>query len=117
MPSAEIVATALHVERVRDRARRRHARLAQRRGHGLRFDESGQDRQREILMVPLDRLIEPVRQLAVARQRAVPFAAVIGDAADLPLRQFEIDQRQRCFCKSFGINQAFDPRRLCALSE
>jgi len=42
-----------------------------------------------------DWLIQPVRQFALARQRAMPFAVVIGKAADLPLRQFQIDQRQR----------------------
>jgi len=38
-----------------------------------------------------DRLIEPFGEFALARQRAMPFPLVIGDAPDLPLRQFEIN--------------------------
>ena len=53
-------------------------------------------------MMRLDRLIEPIRQFAVARQRTIPFAAVLGDAADLPLRQLEIDQCQRGLCQRIG---------------
>src|SRR5216683_1426816 len=63
-------------------------------------------------MMGLDRLIEPIRKLALARQRAIPLALVIGDAANLPLRQFQIDQRQRCI----GPDQSFDSRRLLGLS-
>ena len=43
----------------------------------------------------LDRLVEPFGKVALARQRAMPFAAVVGEAAELPLRQFEVEQRQR----------------------
>ena len=50
---------------------------------------------RKIGMAAFDRFIEPVGQFALARQRAVPFAIVIGKTADLPLRQLQIDQRQR----------------------
>lgn len=42
-----------------------------------------------------DRLIEPVGQFALARQRAVPLALVIGQPSNLPHGQFQIDQRQR----------------------
>ena len=55
-----------------------------------------QDRQRQVGITGLDGLIQPVRQLALVRQRAMPFAVVVGEAADLPLRQFQIDQRERC---------------------
>jgi len=68
-------------------------------------------------MLRLHRLIEPFRQLAVARQCAIPFAAVIGDPANLPLRQLEIDQRHRGFAKGGSAKQTFDPRSLCALSD
>jgi two-component system sensor histidine kinase KdpD len=42
-----------------------------------------------------DRLIEPVGQFALARQRAVSLALVIGQPSNLPHGQFQIDQRQR----------------------
>ena len=59
-------------------------------------------------MTGLDRLIEPVRQFALARQRAIPFAVVIGEAADLPLRQFQIDQRQRGVGPGLRLDQPLD---------
>ena len=68
---------------------------ARRRADALGLDERAQDRQRQIRVMGFDRLIEPFGKLALARQRAMPFAFVIGDAANLPLRQFEVDQRQR----------------------
>src|SRR5258706_15184949 len=50
----------------------------------LCVDVCAQDRQRQIGVMTFDRSIEPVGQLALARQRAIPLALVIGDAADLP---------------------------------
>src|SRR3954467_10165907 len=40
----------------------------------------------------LDRGVEPVRQFALARESAMPFTLVIGDAADLPERQLPLHQ-------------------------
>ena len=89
---------------------------ARRRADALGLDERAQDRQRQIGVAGLDRLIEPVRQLALARQRAMPFALVIGDAADLPLRQFQIDQRQRRIGPGARLDQPLDAGGLAALA-
>ena len=51
----------------------------------------------------LDRLIEPVGKFALAGQCAVPLTLVIGDATDMPQRQFQIDQRQRGIGPGAGI--------------
>src|SRR5215831_1756740 len=91
---AEIVAADRFIERVRKPPHRGDAGSAQRRADALCLDEGREDRKREVCMTCLDRLIEPVRQLAFARQRAIPFAPVIGNAADLPERQLQIDQRE-----------------------
>ena len=72
-----------------------NARPARRCGDALGFDERAQDRQRQIGVMAFDRPVEPIRQLALTRERAIPLALVIGDAADLPQRQLQIDQRQR----------------------
>ena len=61
----------------------------------LGLDEGAQDRQRQIRVAGFDRPVEPVGQLAFARQGAVPLALVIGDAANLPQRKLQVDQRQR----------------------
>ncbi len=53
-----------------------------------------QNSQRQIRVPGFDRLVEPFGKFAFAGQRAVPFALIIGDAANLPLRQFEVDQRE-----------------------
>jgi hypothetical protein len=44
----------------------------------------------------------------------MPFALVIGDAANLPLRQFQIDQRQRRIGPRFRADQAFEARGFSA---
>src|SRR5712671_6681214 len=64
-------------------------------------------------MAGFDRAVEPVRQ----RQRAVPFAVIISYAADLPLRQLQIDQRQRRVGPCARANQPLDPRGLVGLSD
>src|ERR1700687_4109410 len=69
----------------------------------LGVDERAQDGQRQIRVTGVDRLIEPIGKLALARQRAIPLALVIGDAANLPLRQFQIDQGQRCVGPRVGL--------------
>ena len=66
-------------------------------------------------MMGFDRLIEPVGQFAFARQRAMPFALVIGDAANLPLRQFQIDQRQRRIGPGARLDQPLDAGGLAGL--
>jgi hypothetical protein len=73
----------------------RHVRSDRRRFVAPRFDERAQDGEGKIGMVTFDCLIEPIRQFALVRQCGAPFAIVIDKAADLPLRQFQIDQRQR----------------------
>ena len=82
----------------------------------LGLDERAQDRQRQIRVAGFDRSIEPVGKLALARQRAIPLALVIGDAANLPKRQFQIDQRQRGIRPGFRPDQSFDPGGLLGLS-
>jgi len=94
-----------------------NARAARRCRDALGLDERAQHRQRQIGVANLDRPVEPVGKLALARQGAIPFALVIGDAANLPQRQFQIDQRQRGIDPGFRSDQAFDPRGFFALSE
>ncbi len=81
---AEIVAADGLVERVCVARHGGHAGDACRRSDALRVDERAQDRQRQIGVTGLDRSIEPIGQLAFARQSAIPLALVIGDAAGLP---------------------------------
>src|SRR3984893_8174341 len=83
----------------------------------LGVDERAQEGQRQIRVTGFDRLIEPIGKLALARQRAIPLALVIDDAANLPLRQFQIDQRKRCIGPGSRPDQPFDPRRLLGLSD
>src|SRR5450755_1849450 len=113
--SAEIIA-ADHVERVGAARHRGNAGPARRRAEALDIDERAQDRQRQICVAGFDRAVEPVGQLALARQRAVPLAIVIGDAANLPHRQFEVDQRQRRIGPGARSDQPLDPRGLVDLS-
>src|SRR5450631_4148660 len=87
-PSGEIVGEQRLVERARGARHHGDAGPARRRSHVLGVDERAQNCQRQIRMTGLDRLIEPIRKLALARQRAIPLALIIGDAANLPLRQF-----------------------------
>ena len=90
---------------------------ARRRGDALDVDERAQNRQRQIRMTGFHRLIEPVGKLALAGQRAMPLALVIGDAPDLPLRQFQLDQGQRGIGPGTGPDQMLDPCRFSALSQ
>src|SRR6202048_4757501 len=83
----------------------------------LGVDERAQNCQRQIRVTGFDRSIEPIGQLTLARQRAIPLALVIGDAANLPLRQFQVDQRKRRIGPGSRFNQAFDPHRLFGLSD
>src|SRR6202035_4357537 len=113
----EIVAAERLIERVGVARYGGHARPALGRADTLGLDERAQDRQRQIRMTGLDRSIEPVGKLALARQRAVPLALVIGDAANLPERQLEVDQRQRGVGPGAGCDQVLDPCRLPGLSD
>ena len=106
--SGEIVAADRLVEGVGAPRRGRNAGPARRCADALGLDERAQDRQRQVGVTGLDRLIQPIGQFALARQRAVPFALVIGEAADLPLRQFQIDQRQRGVGPGLRLDQPLD---------
>ena len=61
-------------------------------------------------------MIEPIGEFAFARQRAVPFALIIGDAAKLPLRQFQVDQRERRIGPGAGLDQSLDTGGLGGLA-
>src|SRR5437899_11167049 len=65
--SGEIVAANRLVERVRFLRYHRYAGPARRRADTAGLDERAQDRQRQIGVAAFDRLIEPFRQLALAR--------------------------------------------------
>jgi hypothetical protein len=114
--SAEIVAADRLVERVHLARRCRHARSAFGWCDALGLDERAQDRQGQIRVPRLDVLIKPVWKLTFARQRAVPFAVVVSDAADLPEWQLEIDERQRHIGPGSRVDQLFNPRRFGGLS-
>jgi hypothetical protein len=79
-------------------------------------DEGAEDRQRQIRVPGFGRLVEPVRQLALARQGAIPRAAVIGDPPHVPVRKREIDQRQGRVGAGTGGDQAVDLRRPFAVA-
>src|SRR3954452_2711765 len=87
---AEIFAADRLVERVRRGTNSGSARTRNFQGQCLDLYESRQQREREIGMAGLDRGVEPVRQLPLARERTVPFTLVVGDAADLPQRHFQL---------------------------
>src|SRR5262249_36988660 len=88
-----------------------------RKANALRLDKGAEDGERQLRMPAFDTLVEPVRQLALARQRAIPFAVVIDDATNLPERQFEIDQRQRRIGPGTRLDQSIEARDLLALAE
>src|ERR1700741_3065321 len=44
------------------------------------LDKCAQDGERQIRVPDLDGFVEPVRQLALARQRAIPFTVVVSEA-------------------------------------
>jgi hypothetical protein len=117
MVSGVVVAAGDLVERIRTRAHRGNAGVARLHAGTAGFDECAEDREREVRVPRLDRLVQPVRQLPLARQCAVPLALVIGDTPRLPLRQFEIDQRQCSVDPCTGSDQLFEPRRFRAWSE
>src|SRR6266446_5594392 len=81
---AEIVAADWLVEWARVARHGGYAGPACRQSGTLGVDEGAQDRQGQIGVTGFDRSIEPVGQFAFARQRAIPRALAIGDAADLP---------------------------------
>jgi hypothetical protein len=80
----EIVAAHRLVERIDVARHGGDAGPASGRSEVLGVDERAQDRQRQIGVVGFDGSIEPVGKLTLARQRAIPLAFVIGDAANLP---------------------------------
>src|SRR6266566_3429046 len=82
--STEMIAGDWLIERVGFTRRRGNARAARRRCNALRLNERAQDGHRQVRVSGLDGSIEPIGQFSFARQRAVPFALVIGDAANLP---------------------------------
>src|SRR5262249_42205988 len=113
----EIVAANGFIQVASVSADRGNAGPAFRRADTLGFDESTEDRERQVCMPRLDALIEPIGKLALARQRAIPFALVIGEAPNVPERQFQIDQRQRRVGPGAGGDQLRDPRGFLALAQ
>ena len=73
-----------------------------------RFTQSIEDRQRQNRMSDLDRVIEPLGQRPLLAEAAMPFAVVVGDMPELPLRKFEIEQRQRGIGPGLGLEQSID---------
>jgi hypothetical protein len=53
--------------------------------------------------------IQPVGKFALARECAMPFAAVVDKTADPPLRQLQVDQRQRRVGPGPQLDQLLDP--------
>lgn len=67
-------------------------------------------------MPGFDRLIEPFREFRVARESTVPFAAIVGDTADVPQRQFQFEQSKRRIDPGAGICQLFEMQSFCLVS-
>src|SRR5260370_37141051 len=82
----EVVSKHTLVERACVTRHGRDTCSARRGADALYTDEGAKNSQRKIRVMGFDRLIEPFRKLALAGQRAMPFAAVVDDAANLPLR-------------------------------
>src|SRR5262249_44025529 len=61
-----------------------------------------------VLVAPIRSLIELGRDRAMLRQRAVPFAVVVSEAAELPLWKREIDQRERGVGRGTGLDQSIE---------
>lgn len=108
LPLCEVVAANGLIERHRFLRRGRNTGPAQWRADASRLDKSTEDRKREVGVTGFYRLIEPFGQFALARQRAIPFTVVIGEAADLPLRQLQIDQRECCVGPCLRLDQPCD---------
>src|SRR3954452_22976324 len=114
---AEIFAADRLVERVTRGTNSGNARTRNFQGQCLDLYESRQQRGRKRGVAPLAGGAEPVRQLALARESAVPFTLVVGDAADLPQRQLQLHQCQRSIGPGFCFDQARDARSALALPE
>src|ERR1700730_15342781 len=72
------------------------------------FDVDADNCKRKAGMASLDRLVQPLWEFALPGHGAVPLAFIVGDAAYLPKRQFQIDQCERRFGQGTGINQLIE---------
>ena len=63
-------------------------------------------------MTPLRRFVEDDRQIRLLRQRAEPFTDFANNTTDAPIRQFEIDQRDRRIGLRTCLNQVIELSRL-----
>jgi hypothetical protein len=79
-----------------------------RRGVGRSRDKGTEDGQRHVRVVRLGRRVEPFRHRAGPGQRAVPFAVVESEAAQLPVRQLQRQQSQSRVVPGVGCNQALE---------
>ena len=78
-------------------------------GGAAGLEECEQDRQRQALVIGHRKLIETKRQPWMPGQRAVPLVVLVDEAAKLPFRQLELDQRKGRIGPSTGIDQLTDP--------
>ena len=75
------------------------------------LDKLPQDRQRQIIMSAIRRLVERQRQMWLMRKRAKPFASLGGYAPNAPSRQFEPNQAESkigpgaCFNKTIYVRR------------
>ena len=72
------------------------------------IEKCRQDRERKVRVPSLGRFIKPVWKFGLARERAVPPPAIVGDTTDVPERKLQFDQRQRCIDPRAGIYQMFE---------
>jgi hypothetical protein len=87
---------------------RRPTRLSRRFNLPKCFDVDADNCKRKAGMASLDRLVQPLWEFALPGHGAVPLAFIVGDAAYLPKRQFQIDQCERRFGQGTGINQLIE---------
>jgi hypothetical protein len=104
----EVVAAERHAERLRAAKRWDAGGCGRDDADALHLDERAQNREREIRVTSFDRLINPIRKFALARQSAMPFTGVIDNATNLPLRQFEREQDERGVGPGTGLNVLFE---------
>jgi hypothetical protein len=68
-------------------------------------------RLRQDRVADVDGAIEPLRERPLLAQAASPFAVIIRDTAQLPLRQFEVKQGKRCVGPCLSLKKGPYPAR------
>jgi hypothetical protein len=78
-----------------------------------RRDQGAQDREWQRFVEGFSVIPEPGREIPLLAERTEPNAILVNEPAQLPQRQFELDQRERRFGPRLRFDQTTDP---CSLA-